>query len=81
MSESGPNDDRGRTEVSAAETEVLARLIGLEIPEQDRELLAEALAEQRSSVAEFDCIAADAGLAGDDLTIAMPALVWDPRWR
>lgn len=67
--------------MTAAETESLAQLLGLEIPPEDRELLAEALAVHQSSVAAFDRIAADAGLAGDDLTRAMPNLPWDPRWR
>jgi hypothetical protein len=79
---SGPvPDDSSGAAPTAAETDVLSRLLGLEIPPEDRELLAEALGNQRSLVAAFDGIAADAGLTGDDLTRTMPDLCWDPRWR
>lgn len=81
MSESGWDDDRERAAMTAAEAVAFGRLLGIEVPEEDRELLAQALDEQSSLVADFDAIATEAGLAGDELTRTMPPLRWDPRWR
>lgn len=66
--------------MTAAEAVAFGRLLGLEIPEEDKELLAQALDEQSSLVADFDAIAAAAELAGEELTRTMPPLRWDPRW-
>jgi Asp-tRNA(Asn)/Glu-tRNA(Gln) amidotransferase C subunit len=61
----------GADRLSTETVELLARAVGLSVPEEDREELAEALTDQLASLAAIERL---------DLSNVDPVLQLDPRW-
>jgi hypothetical protein len=61
----------GAERLSTGTVELLAGVVGLTVPEEDREELAEALTDQLASLASIERL---------DLSHVDPILQLDPRW-
>ena len=59
-------------EISRETLDLLARIVGIEVPEGDAADLADALRSQLASMDKIDRL---------DLTDVQPALRFDPRWN